>query len=119
ADEATVSNVNINAELAESLRRVVLADFGAEFPHPLHRSSKGNLRFTSEMNPELRPVARVIYSSRRANEGLGWYAADIKTISTHQIALDEGYFRAQSSGARRTDQTRRPSANDDQLVLSG
>ncbi len=96
----------------------MLADIRAQFAHARRGCGEVDLWFSCERHSELRAAARLMCRARGANHALRRRTADVETIATHEIALDERDLGAKSCGSGGAHQSRGAGAQNDQVVSS-
>jgi hypothetical protein len=91
-------------------------DLSPQFSHPLHHRREIDTHAVRNLDPKPARAADRGGDAPGADDPFRGHAADVQAIATHQIAFDQGDFRAQSRRARRGDQSGGPGADDDQVV---
>ncbi len=100
----------------EARGRIDPADARADAPHALHRHRKVDLDVVRRPGAVVGGVAHLGVQARRADQGLRGHAAVVQAVAAEQVAFDQRDPRAQRGGAARCDQSRRPGADDQQVV---
>src|SRR5205085_2540053 len=106
---------DVDAEVAELLRIVVVADVAAPRAHRLHDRARRDAR-PRRLEPELLGVAHLMEQLRRGDERLRRHAAGPEAVAAERRAVDQRDAAPQARAAGGGDEAGGAAADDDHIV---
>jgi hypothetical protein len=118
-DKATLTDKDVDSQIAKTLGAVVTTDSGSQPPHPFHDGAK--IPLARHLGPAkvLGGASGFVPGTGRADDAFRRHTAVIETVTAHQTPLHQGDFGPETDGSGGRDQTGGPSADDNQVIPLG
>src|SRR5216683_430697 len=113
SDEPCLPQENVDTELRQAMCRVVVRDAGTEAAHPLRGCGEVEADGIGRTDAERGCLANCLYCVSCSQQAFGRHAAEVETVSAHQVLLDERDLGAESGRAHGRDEPRGACAQDD------